>query len=36
MAEFQTMAKASEGPGTSAVPTYEVCLEGDDIQIAKP
>ncbi len=28
--------QASEGPGASAVPTYEVPLEGDEIQIAKP
>ena len=28
--------QASEGPGTNAVPTYEVRLEGDEIQIAKP
>ncbi len=28
--------QASEGPGSSAVPTYEVRLEGDEIQIAKP
>ncbi len=27
--------QASEGPGTSSVPTYEVRLEGDEIQIAK-
>jgi len=26
----------SAGPGTSAVPTYEVRLEGDDIRIATP
>ena len=28
--------QASHGPGTRPVPTYEVRLEGDDIQIAKP
>ncbi len=28
--------QASEGPGTSPVPTFEVRLEGGDIQIAKP
>ncbi len=28
--------QALEGPGTSAVPTYEVRLEDDEIQIAKP
>ncbi len=28
--------QASAGPGTSAVPTYEVRLEGDDIRIATP
>ena len=28
--------QASEGPGTTAVPTYEVRLEDDEIQIAKP
>ncbi len=31
-----TTGQASEGPGTNAVPTYEVRLEGDEIQIAKP
>jgi len=28
--------QASQGPGTSPVPTYEVRLDGDEIQIAKP
>ena len=27
--------EALEGPGTEPVPTYEVRVEGDDIQIAK-
>lgn len=28
--------QASEGPGTTAAPTYEVRLEDDEIQIVKP
>ena len=28
--------EALEGPGDEAVPTYQVRIEGDDIQVAKP